>query len=72
MPAQLNLSWLIESYKMLSHQHEFFISYFDKLAGTDELRKQIESGLTEIEIRESWQKDIDNYKKIREKYLLYH
>ncbi len=71
MPAQLNLSWLIESYKMLSHQHEFFISYFDKLAGTDDLRKQIKSGLTEIEIRESWQKDIDNYKKIREKYLLY-
>lgn len=71
MPAQLNLSWLIESYKMLRTRHEFFISYFDKLAGTDELRKQIESGLTEMEIRESWQKDIDNFKKIREEYLLY-
>ena len=71
IPAQIKLTWLIESYKMLSPKYEFFISYFDKLAGTDELRKQIESGLTEIEIRESWQKDIDKFKKIREKYLLY-
>ena len=70
-PPKINLTWLIKSYKMLSPNHEFFISYFDKLAGTDELRKQIESGLTEIEIRESWQKDIDDFKKIREKYLLY-
>ena len=68
---QINLTWIIESYKMLSPKHEFFISYFDKLAGTDELRKQIESGLTEFEIRKTWKKDIDNYKKIREKYLLY-
>jgi len=70
-PPKINLTWLFESYKMLSPKHEFFISYFNKLAGTDELRKQTGSGLTEIEIRESWQKDIDDFKKIREKYLLY-
>ncbi|RUA28039.1 MAG: DUF1343 domain-containing protein, partial [Bacteroidetes bacterium] len=50
---------------------DFFTSFFDKLAGTDQLRKQIIEGKTEDEIRESWQKDLDKFKKIRSKYLLY-
>jgi uncharacterized protein YbbC (DUF1343 family) len=71
MPAQLNLSWLIESYKLLSPKYEFFTSYFAKLAGSDKLRQQIEAGKTEEEIRKSWQADLDAFKEIRRKYLLY-
>jgi uncharacterized protein YbbC (DUF1343 family) len=70
-PKELNLSWLISSYKHLSKKHKFFNNYFDKLAGTDLLRKQIESGLSEEEIRASWKKDLTKFKKIRKKYILY-
>lgn len=69
-PYQLNLSWLIDSYNQMKGQ-DFFINYFEKLAGTSKLRKQIESGMTEEQIRASWQEDLDRYKKIRAKYLLY-
>jgi uncharacterized protein YbbC (DUF1343 family) len=71
MPAQLNLSWLIESYKFLNTSHDFFTAYFDKLAGTIKLRKQIEQGMSEEEIRKSWEEDLNEFKKIKEKYLLY-
>ncbi|MFT7442926.1 MAG: hypothetical protein ACI9Q3_001303, partial [Maribacter sp.] len=42
-----------------------------KLAGTEKLQKQIEQGLLEQEIRKSWQNDLEEFKTIRSKYLLY-
>lgn len=44
---------------------------FDLLAGNGLLRKQINSGTSVKEIRRSWQKDIEEYKAMRTKYLLY-
>lgn len=70
-PDRLDLSYLISFYKLWEKEESFFIKYFNTLAGTDELKKQIESGMTAEEIRGSWQKDIDDYKKLRKKYLLY-
>ncbi|MBK9108059.1 MAG: DUF1343 domain-containing protein [Saprospiraceae bacterium] len=43
----------------------------DKLAGSDNFRKQIKSGKKESEIRNSWTKDLANFKNKRKKYLLY-
>lgn len=71
LQPKLNLSWLIESYKLLHSEHEFFTPYFEKLSGTDQLRKQIVAGYSEKEIRESWKKNLGAFIKIREKYLLY-
>ena len=68
---ELNFSFLIRIYQNEERKSEFFTNFFDKLAGTDKLRKQIESGLSEKEIKSSWQKDIEKFKKIRSKYLLY-
>ena len=68
---KLDLSFLIKMYETANKKEDFFNSFFDKLAGTDQLRKQIEKGLSQEEIRLSWQKDIEKFKKIREKYLLY-
>jgi len=45
--------------------------WFNLLAGNSELLDQIQSGLTESEIRKSWEKELDDYKKMRKKYLLY-
>ena len=68
---QINLSWLINSYNQLKDNENFFNNFFVKLSGTKELQQQIENGLSEKEIRDSWKEDLDRYKEIREKYLLY-
>jgi len=72
-PTQLNLSWLISMYSNYPNKDKFFTSanFFDKLAGTTQLRKQIIGGVGEDVIRLSWQSDLDAYKAIRKKYLLY-
>ncbi len=46
-------------------------SFFDLLAGTDQLRKQINQGMTEEEIRKTWENDLEKYRQTRSKYLLY-
>lgn len=67
----LNLNWLMELYRAFPDKQHFFNGYFTKLAGTDELRKQIEAGESEDEIRKSWEPALTKYKEMREKYLLY-
>ena len=69
--SSINLGWLIESFKQTSNQEDFFNSFFDKLAGSDKLRTQIISGLNEKEIKSSWEPGLKEFKKTREKYLLY-
>jgi uncharacterized protein YbbC (DUF1343 family) len=69
--GRLNLSWLTEMYNAFPDKEHFFTAYFTKLAGTDQLRKQIEAGKTEDEIRASWEPALSRYKTIRKKYLLY-
>ncbi len=69
---KLELKWVIETYRHLHDKGSFFnANMFDKLAGTSELRKQIIAGMSEQEIRKSWKDDLDEYKKMRKKYLLY-
>ena len=68
----LNLKWLKMFYENNTESDgEFFKSFIYKLCGTKLLKQQIEQGLSEKEIRQSWQADLDNYKEIRKKYLLY-
>ncbi|MES2109397.1 MAG: DUF1343 domain-containing protein [Bacteroidota bacterium] len=69
--GKLNLAWLIELYKAFPDKEHFFNAYFTKLAGTTELRKQIEAGKTEAQIRASWEPGLAKYKTMRAKYLLY-
>ncbi|MFV8224706.1 exo-beta-N-acetylmuramidase NamZ domain-containing protein [Christiangramia aquimixticola] len=68
---KLELKWLIDAYEHTSNQQEFFNSFFTKLAGTEKLQKQIEAGLTEEEIRETWKADLEKFKLKRKPYLLY-
>ena len=67
----MDLSWLLDSYMTFKDDPKFFTPFFDKLAGTDLLRKLMQKGANEDEIRASWQKDLTEYKKLRKKYLLY-
>jgi len=68
---KLYLFWLKGAYKDYPDKDKFFNSYFIKLAGTDKLQKQIESGMSDDEIHKSWEPGLNNFKKIRKKYLLY-
>lgn len=68
------LRFIIDFYKRCGADAKFFFSranWFDTLAGTDELRKQIIEGMSEEEIRATWKDELDEYKTIRKKYLLY-
>jgi len=70
---EFTLKYLINFYQKSDNKAKFFSSpsFFDKLAGSDTLRKQIIAGLTEMQIRVSWKTDLDKYKTIRKKYLQY-
>ncbi|WP_233244067.1 exo-beta-N-acetylmuramidase NamZ domain-containing protein [Tamlana fucoidanivorans] len=67
----LNLTWLIEAYKDTSDTSEFFNTFFTKLAGTTELQKQIELGLSEQSIKDSWKEALNLFKTMRSPYLIY-
>ncbi len=69
----LNLEYLLNAYQCTSDKSTFFTNaaFFDKLAGTDQLRKQIVQGYTEAQIRATWQADLDSFMLVRAKYLLY-
>lgn len=67
----LSLEYLIEYYQKWDGKKPFFNNFFDKLAGNSELRKQILAGKTAAEIKASWRPDLEKYKSMRTKYLLY-
>ena len=69
--SKLELKWLLKAYNETSDKSKFFTSFFTKLAGTKKLQEQIEAGMTEKEIRRSWQEGLEQFKKMREKYLIY-
>jgi uncharacterized protein YbbC (DUF1343 family) len=69
--AKLDLSWLITIYQNYDDKANFFGSSFNLLAGNDELQTQLKKGLSEQEIKASWQKGLTQFKQTRKKYLLY-
>ncbi|MGS2727254.1 exo-beta-N-acetylmuramidase NamZ family protein [Psychroserpens sp. BH13MA-6] len=69
--TQINLSFLIRAYQNTIDKDKFFNSFFVKLAGTESLKEQIVTGMSEAEIKKSWQSDIEQFKKTRERYLIY-
>jgi uncharacterized protein YbbC (DUF1343 family) len=70
-PRKIDLQYLIFFYKKYPDKEKFFIPYFDKLAGTTQLKQQIKDGLTEEQIRASWKPGLDAFNVKRKKYLLY-
>ncbi len=77
---RIQLKWLIEAYQLFPKKDSFFIlpksgkmdqSFFNKLAGNNDLWQQIKDGKTETEIRKSWEPALSQFKETRKKYLLY-
>lgn len=69
--SRINLSWLLKAFVQNNTKGSFFNSFFTKLAGTEKLEQQILSGIQPHDIRASWQKDLEHFKQVRQKYLLY-
>ena len=77
---RLQLGYLLKAYQLFPEKEQFFIlpksgkaegMFFNKLAGYKELSEQIKQGLSEEEIRKTWEPGLKAFKMIRKKYLLY-
>ncbi|HYG40014.1 MAG TPA: DUF1343 domain-containing protein [Cytophagales bacterium] len=68
---EFTLKYLIDFYNKSPKKDSFFIPFFEKLVGTKTLREQIIKGMTEEEIKATWKKELDEYRAMRKKYLLY-
>lgn len=70
--AQLQLDWLIDAYQQLNEKNYlFFTKYFNQLSGDKLLIQQIENKKSADAIRASWSADLEAFKAIRSKYLIY-
>jgi uncharacterized protein YbbC (DUF1343 family) len=77
---KLQLKYLLEAYRLFPDKASFFILpksknaediFFNKLAGNATLMQQIKKGISEKDIRKSWEPRLKSFKKIRKKYLMY-
>lgn len=68
---KIELKWLIDAYRIFPDKDKFFIPFFSKVAGNTLLQQQIVKGVSEADIRKSWEPGLAKFKVIRAKYLLY-
>jgi uncharacterized protein YbbC (DUF1343 family) len=69
---KVSMEWIIDAYNNTLDKSKFFLTNgFTKHAGTPLLQQQIEEGMTNEEIRATWQNDLKEFKMIRAKYLIY-
>ena len=70
---KLNIDWILQAKTLLGDSITFIDqpSFFDRLAGSPTLRQQILKNVPEEEIRNSWEADLERFRAIRKKYLLY-
>ena len=66
-----NLEYIIDAYKKVAVGEAFFNAFFEKLVGVDYIRKMIIEGCSAAEISAKWQGDVEQFKALRRKYLLY-
>lgn len=67
----VDLSYLIDAYRNLNMDDYFFLPFFERLIGTDYVRKMIEQGKDADEIKAMWKEDVEKFKVQRRPYLLY-
>ncbi|MRG44079.1 DUF1343 domain-containing protein [Chitinophaga sp. SYP-B3965] len=75
---KINLQWIMELYKASPQKEKFFDSKQSKemnnieiQIGSGLIRQQIIDGVSEEEIRKTWEPGLSNYKKMRKKYVIY-
>jgi uncharacterized protein YbbC (DUF1343 family) len=67
----IHIIYLVEMYRQFPNKENFFTSFFDQLVGNTNIKQMIIDGKSETTIQSSWKKEVDDFKLIRKKYLLY-
>jgi uncharacterized protein YbbC (DUF1343 family) len=70
-PKKIELQWLIQAHRDFPDKEHFFKKGFYRIAGNKKLQKQLAQGMNEQQIRKTWEKDLEKFKKTRKKYLIY-
>jgi uncharacterized protein YbbC (DUF1343 family) len=77
---KIQLKYLLEAYRLFPKKDSFFILpksgkpediFFNRLVGNTTLMQQIKKGMSEKDIRKSWEPGLKKFKTIRKKYLMY-
>ncbi len=63
--------WLLFAYTNMNDKEGFFNSFFRRLVGNDKIEELIKQGASIDQIRSTWEQDVADFRKLREKYLLY-
>ena len=66
-----NLEYVIDAYNKVGRPEKFFTRMFLLLTGVDYIKEMIIAGNSADEIRARWQTDVEEFKVLRRKYLLY-
>jgi uncharacterized protein YbbC (DUF1343 family) len=70
-PVGTALAIIEDIHKNYPDQFQFKSSYFDRLAGTDAVRKAMERNDPAAKIIATWQNDLKEFETARQKFLLY-
>ena len=65
-PNKIELKWIIDAYQNFPYPDSFFLNGFNRIAGNSKLKQQLINGTSEKEIRKSWAKDLNEFKKVGE------
>jgi len=70
---KFTLSFFLEWYLKFHNKDEFITraKWFNMLMGNETVLKLIKEGKSEDEIRKSWEPELNAYRELRKKYLLY-
>jgi len=69
--SSVNIKYLHDAFNKTPKTEEFFGATFTVHAGNLELEQQLKEGLSVKQIHDSWQPAIEEFKKVRSKYLMY-
>ncbi|MBR3893196.1 MAG: DUF1343 domain-containing protein [Alistipes sp.] len=67
----INIGYVVDAYHNLAIGEEFFKPMFEKLIGVGWVREMIVAGATAEEIEARWASDVEEFKLLRKRYLLY-
>ncbi len=68
----VDLSYVIDAYNLMGRPgDEFFTPMFEKLIGRSYVREMIKEGKSAEEIKATWTQEVEEFKKLRRRYLLY-
>ncbi len=70
-PTQAAVALLVETRRMSGPRWGWLQAHFDRLAGTDRLRQAIDAGAGLAEIQSEWRDELEAFKRVRERYLIY-